>query len=111
MNGATRMVAPLRHSASSCWLAIGIATDVPWRDLTDADRAWVIEGDGDWEDGVWYGMRRFFGWLEEEVGPRHGAQRDGGPRLPGSGKATGGQAPKPDRPLEHPKHRRLHRSG
>ncbi|NEX22253.1 excinuclease ABC subunit UvrA [Thiorhodococcus mannitoliphagus] len=42
----------------------GIPTDVPWRDLTDADRAWVIEGDGDWDDGVWYGMRRFFAWLE-----------------------------------------------
>ncbi len=42
----------------------GIPTDVPWRDLTEADRQWVIEGDGDWDDGVWYGMRRFFGWLE-----------------------------------------------
>jgi len=49
----------------------GIPTDVPWRDLTDADRAWVIEGDGDWEDDVWYGMRRFFGWLEERSYKMH----------------------------------------
>ncbi|RKT43073.1 excinuclease ABC subunit UvrA [Thiocapsa rosea] len=42
----------------------GIPTDLPWRDLTDADRAWIIEGDGEWEAGVWYGLRRFFAWLE-----------------------------------------------
>ncbi|SDW76473.1 excinuclease ABC subunit UvrA [Thiocapsa roseopersicina] len=42
----------------------GIPTDLPWRDLTEADRAWIIEGDGEWEAGVWYGLRRFFAWLE-----------------------------------------------
>ncbi|MFB1485803.1 MULTISPECIES: excinuclease ABC subunit UvrA [unclassified Thiocapsa] len=42
----------------------GIPTDLPWRNLTDADRAWIIEGDGEWEAGVWYGLRRFFAWLE-----------------------------------------------
>jgi len=42
----------------------GIPTDVPWRDLSDADRAWVLEGEGEWEDRVWYGIRRFFQWLE-----------------------------------------------
>ncbi|UHD14975.1 excinuclease ABC subunit UvrA [Thiocapsa bogorovii] len=42
----------------------GIPTDLPWRDLTDDDRAWVIEGEGEWEAGVWYGLRRFFAWLE-----------------------------------------------
>jgi len=42
----------------------GVPTDLPWRDLTDADRAWIIEGEGDWETGVWYGLRRFFAWLE-----------------------------------------------
>ncbi|WP_373507482.1 excinuclease ABC subunit UvrA, partial [Thiocapsa sp.] len=42
----------------------GIPTDLPWRDLTDADRTWIIEGDGEWEAGVWYGLRRFFAWLE-----------------------------------------------
>ena len=42
----------------------GIPTDVPWRDLSDADRDWVLEGEGEWEDRVWYGIRRFFQWLE-----------------------------------------------
>ncbi|WP_242470835.1 excinuclease ABC subunit UvrA [Thiocystis violacea] len=42
----------------------GIPTDVPWQALTEADRQWVIEGDGEWDAGVWYGLRRFFAWLE-----------------------------------------------
>ncbi len=42
----------------------GIPTDVPWRDLTDADRTWVLEGEGEWGQGLWYGVRRFFQWLE-----------------------------------------------
>ncbi|MCF7992580.1 MAG: excinuclease ABC subunit UvrA [Thiohalocapsa sp.] len=48
----------------------GVPTDVPWRDLSDADRAWVLEGEGDWDDDGrgrprhWYGIRRFFDWLE-----------------------------------------------
>ena len=46
----------------------GIPTDVPWRDLGEADRAWVIEGEGAWHEDprqrVWYGLRRFFAWLE-----------------------------------------------
>ena len=46
----------------------GVPTDVPWRDLSEADRAWVLEGEGEWNpnprQGVWYGIRRFFAWLE-----------------------------------------------
>ncbi|NCA71598.1 MAG: excinuclease ABC subunit A, partial [Sphingobacteriia bacterium] len=42
----------------------GIPTDLPWRDLTASDRDWVISGEGDWESGVWYGLARFFAWLE-----------------------------------------------
>jgi excinuclease ABC subunit A len=49
----------------------GIPTDVPWRELTDADRRWVMEGEGDWEDGVWYGVRRFFDWLEGRAYKMH----------------------------------------
>ena len=49
----------------------GIPTDVPWRDLTDADRAWVIEGEGAWDTGVWYGVRRFFQWLEGRAYKMH----------------------------------------
>jgi len=42
----------------------GIRTGVPWRELTEEEREWVMEGEGSWEDGLWYGVRRFFDWLE-----------------------------------------------
>ncbi|HSD73930.1 MAG TPA: excinuclease ABC subunit UvrA [Steroidobacteraceae bacterium] len=42
----------------------GIPIDVPWRQLTEAQRHWVIEGEGSWQKKVWYGARRFFAWLE-----------------------------------------------
>jgi len=41
-----------------------IPTNVPWRKLTDEQRNWVMEGEGSWEDGLWYGVKRFFDWLE-----------------------------------------------
>ncbi len=44
----------------------GVPVDVPWRELSEAQRAWVIEGEGDWDNGVWYGAKRFFGWLESK---------------------------------------------
>ncbi len=37
----------------------GVATDVAWRDLSEADRAWVLAGDDDW-----YGVKGYFEWLE-----------------------------------------------
>jgi len=42
----------------------GIPVDTPWRDLTGAQQQWVLEGEGPWEKKVWYGVRRFFQWLE-----------------------------------------------
>nr|WP_242479463.1 excinuclease ABC subunit UvrA [Lamprobacter modestohalophilus] len=46
----------------------GIPTDVPWAELTEADRQWILDGEGDWDDDphkrVWYGIRGFFAWLE-----------------------------------------------
>jgi excinuclease ABC subunit A len=41
----------------------GIPTAIPWRDLADAQRKWVIDGEGPWEDKKWYGVKRFFDWL------------------------------------------------
>ena len=44
--------------------------DLPWHALSEAHRQWVLEGEPDWVDwgtswpGVWYGVRRFFDWLE-----------------------------------------------
>lgn len=42
----------------------GIPTDVPWRNLTEEQRRWVIYGEGNWQDNLWYGVKRFFEWLE-----------------------------------------------
>ncbi len=49
----------------------GVPLDTPWRKLSAAQRNWVIEGEGDWEDGVWYGARRFFDWLESRAYKMH----------------------------------------
>jgi excinuclease ABC subunit A len=44
----------------------GVPTDVPWEKLSAKHRAWVIDGEGSWDDGVWYGTTRFFEWLESK---------------------------------------------
>ncbi len=49
----------------------GIPVDTPWSDLTEAQRQWVLEGEGDWDEGVWYGVRRFFDWLESKAYKMH----------------------------------------
>ncbi len=38
----------------------GVPTEVPWRDLTDADREWIWNGDGDFVN-----LSAFFSWLEK----------------------------------------------
>jgi len=48
-----------------------VPLDTPWRDLTDAQRTWVIEGEGEWTKNVWYGVRRFFAWLETKAYKMH----------------------------------------
>ncbi len=42
----------------------GIPTDIPWSRLSLDQRHWVLEGEGSWEEAKWYGVRRFFDWLE-----------------------------------------------
>ena len=49
----------------------GVRTDVPWRDLSPEERRWVLEGEGEWEDRVWYGVGRFFSWLESKAYKMH----------------------------------------
>jgi excinuclease ABC subunit A len=49
----------------------GIPLDRPWRELSAAQRQWVIEGEGAWKKGVWYGARRFFAWLETKAYKMH----------------------------------------
>jgi len=49
----------------------GIPLDTPWRELSDAQRAWVLDGEGEWSKNVWYGVRRFFAWLETKAYKMH----------------------------------------
>jgi excinuclease ABC subunit A len=55
----------------------GIPLDTPWRELTEAQRRWVLEGENDWLSwrkswpGTWYGVRRFFQWLETKAYKMH----------------------------------------
>ncbi|MGH8202531.1 MAG: excinuclease ABC subunit UvrA [Steroidobacteraceae bacterium] len=49
----------------------GIPLDVPWRELRAEHRRWVIEGEGDWNKGIWYGAKRFFAWLESRSYKMH----------------------------------------
>ncbi len=48
-----------------------VPVDVPWRKLSPAQREWIIEGEGSWEEGLWYGARRFFDWLETKSYKMH----------------------------------------
>ena len=48
-----------------------IPVDVAWRDLDTAHQEWVIEGEGSWEEGKWYGVRGFFKWLESKSYKMH----------------------------------------
>ena len=41
----------------------GIPVDQPWRDLTPAQRAAVLEGEGSWRGGKFPGVKAWFDWL------------------------------------------------
>ena len=49
----------------------GIPLDTPWRELPAEARRWVIEGEGPWTKKVWYGVQRFFAWLETRAYKMH----------------------------------------
>ena len=55
----------------------GIPLETPWNRLTAAQRSWVLEGEPEWVSwkkswpGVWYGVRRFFAWLESKSYKMH----------------------------------------
>jgi excinuclease ABC subunit A len=48
-----------------------VPLDTPWKNLTAEQRQWVTDGEGSWTDGVWYGVRRFFAWLESRAYKMH----------------------------------------
>ena len=45
-----------------------IPTNIPWRELSADVREYILAGDADWSESDWthgwYGVRRFFAWLE-----------------------------------------------
>ena len=49
----------------------GVPVDVPWVELAEEQRRWVIEGEGEWTKNVWYGVKRFFAWLETKAYKMH----------------------------------------
>ncbi|WP_435099951.1 excinuclease ABC subunit UvrA [Arhodomonas sp. AD133] len=50
----------------------GIATDVPWQEMDESERDWVIDGEGDWDEpDTWYGVQRYFDWLESKAYKMH----------------------------------------
>ena len=59
----------LRHAETA-----GIPRDTAWNKLTDAQRDWVIEGSPNWNgkwNQQWYGIRRFFQYLESKAYKMH----------------------------------------
>ncbi len=54
--------------------AEGIRVDVPWADLKQSERDWVVEGSPLWKgkwNAQWYGVRRFFDYLESKAYKMH----------------------------------------
>ncbi len=52
----------------------GIPRDTAWSQLSQAQRDWVIEGNPNWAGNwnrQWYGVRRFFGYLESKAYKMH----------------------------------------
>ncbi|MCY4755719.1 excinuclease ABC subunit UvrA [Pelomonas aquatica] len=52
----------------------GIPRDTPWKDLSAAHREWVINGTPNWNGNwnkQWYGVRRFFDYLESKAYKMH----------------------------------------
>ncbi|MGD9832608.1 MAG: excinuclease ABC subunit UvrA [Piscinibacter sp.] len=52
----------------------GIPRDTPWSALTEAQRDWVINGSPNWKGNwnkQWYGVRRFFEYLESKAYKMH----------------------------------------
>ncbi len=59
----------IRHAGEA-----GIPRDTAWNQLTKAQRDWVIEGSPNWKgqwNKQWYGIRRFFGYLESKAYKMH----------------------------------------
>ncbi|MET0310610.1 MAG: excinuclease ABC subunit UvrA, partial [Burkholderiaceae bacterium] len=55
--------------------AAGVPRDTPWYKLTEAQKAWVLNGTPGYKEGnwgkQWYGMKRFFQYLESKAYKMH----------------------------------------
>ena len=49
----------------------GIPTNKAWCDLSAKQQHWVVHGDGGWNDDKWYGIKRFFDWVETKSYKMH----------------------------------------
>src|SRR5690606_4281669 len=55
----------------------GMPRDVPYRDLSDEAKRWVLEGEEGWQSwekswpALWYGVRHYFKWLEGKAYKMH----------------------------------------
>ncbi|MGW9066082.1 excinuclease ABC subunit UvrA [Achromobacter animicus] len=55
----------------------GVPLGVPWKDMSDEHKRWVLYGTSDWKGGndawkhQWYGVQRFFDWLETKSYKMH----------------------------------------
>ena len=55
----------------------GIPLGVPWKSLSEEHKRWVLYGTPDWKGGndawkhQWYGVQRFFDWLETKAYKMH----------------------------------------
>ncbi|MEZ5657718.1 MAG: excinuclease ABC subunit UvrA [Burkholderiaceae bacterium] len=63
-----------QRDLTRCGKAAGIALDTPWQELPESERRWVIDGEpgfsGKWQT-QWYGIDRFFKWLESKAYKMH----------------------------------------
>ena len=41
-----------------------VPTNIAWKKLSRKHRKWVLFGEGEWDGKHWYGVQRFFDWLE-----------------------------------------------
>ena len=54
----------MRRNAASTWIVPGVNSP-------QTERQWVIDGEGPWEKGHWYGIKRYFDWLESRAYKMH----------------------------------------
>ena len=48
-----------------------IPLDIPWKDLDEDTREWVLQGEPGKKRGRWYGVKGFFDWLETKAYKMH----------------------------------------